>query len=293
MLKALLLFSLCLAARAARSCESIAFQWTVSEFTYDAPDSTAVGRGAIDAFVGLYLKTGGADYSCYGSWLDAWGGRVDRGKDLIWYHCINSKGRAVDETVSFAIDWKNRTLDAAHTYLCNGGSNTNLPWVATGSVALDLDCDALDALGSPTRCLTQRRRFDLLTHPESPPAVTEPPQRSNLTATPSWEVTEYSQLSAPAEPRLSESVLPGATLFILRDMGGPVTLNCTRANFTGSHPTAGTIAGSCSAAAPPLEKIALPVTFRIEMDLKLLEVTQSLECQGPSTRNWFVTPVTP
>lgn len=114
-------------ARAARSCANATapapVKWTVSEWTYDGPDKTARGRAAIDAAVGLYLTAGGNDYSCFGSWPESWAGRTKGagGGSLIWFPCVLSRGRALDETVSFAVDWEDRTLHAAHMFRCADG----------------------------------------------------------------------------------------------------------------------------------------------------------------------------
>lgn len=116
------------AALATRTCSPSTppTKWTVSEFTYDAPDiSSLPGREAVDAVVGLYLT----DYSCYGAWNESWGGLAPQNPSLpetikaplIWFPCVNSRGRAVDETVSFAVDWPARELHVAHMYTCSDG----------------------------------------------------------------------------------------------------------------------------------------------------------------------------
>jgi hypothetical protein len=108
---------------AARPCpETLApFEWTVSEWTYDAPDPTGRGRAAIDSTVGLYLVVGGVDFSCYGTWPETWEGRADDGS-LIWFSCVVNRGRMVDTTVSFAMDWKAEKLYTTHTYVCQDGA---------------------------------------------------------------------------------------------------------------------------------------------------------------------------
>jgi len=109
---------------AARPClETLTpFQWIVSEWTYDAPDPTGRGRASIDSIVGLYLTAGGTDYSCFGSWPDAWDGWGNEGRSLIWFSCVVNRGRILDTTVSFAMDWKSATLYAAHTFVCGDGA---------------------------------------------------------------------------------------------------------------------------------------------------------------------------
>ncbi len=110
-------------ATASRSCPEplLPIAWVISEWTYDAPDPTAPGRAATDAAVGLYLTTGRTDFSCFGSWPDGWDGWAERGETLIWYACDVNRGRKDDETVSFAMDWKTRTIHTAHAYTCSDG----------------------------------------------------------------------------------------------------------------------------------------------------------------------------
>jgi len=111
-------------ASAARPCLNSPpmVQWTISEWTYDAPDPTGFGRAKTDAVVGLYLTTGQTDHSCFGQWPDGWDGWADGGETLVYFSCINNRGRMDDTTLSFAMDWKTRTMHVVHTYVCSDGS---------------------------------------------------------------------------------------------------------------------------------------------------------------------------
>ena len=127
----LLLSSPITGSLAARPCPSPAspIQWTASEWTYDAPDPTGRGRAALDSVVGLYLVVGGVDFSCFGSWPEPREGFADEeGRALVWFSCVVNRGRMVDDTVSFAVDWRNnnRTLYAAHSFVCSDGDRKGL-----------------------------------------------------------------------------------------------------------------------------------------------------------------------
>ncbi|KAK3322743.1 hypothetical protein B0H66DRAFT_555135 [Apodospora peruviana] len=106
---------------ASRPCNSpnTPIKWTLGEFTYDAPDKTSP-----DTVVGLYLTTStGTDYSCYGAWRpeSSAGFLESSNTTIIWFPCVNSKGRAIDRTVSFAMDWRRKVLRAAHMFDCSNG----------------------------------------------------------------------------------------------------------------------------------------------------------------------------
>jgi hypothetical protein len=50
----------------------------------------------------------------------AWGGYFEGGSNLVWGDCLwTGPGRNTDDTVSFAMDWKNRTIHMAHAFTCD------------------------------------------------------------------------------------------------------------------------------------------------------------------------------
>ncbi|KAK0609556.1 hypothetical protein B0T17DRAFT_621606 [Bombardia bombarda] len=104
------------------------FPWTISEWTYDGPDTSLQGRASTDAVVGMYLTTDRSQYSCLGMWPEPWGGRTEDGKAVLWHACINNfqTGKLVDEEVSFALDWKKRILYAAHLFVCGDGDRNGV-----------------------------------------------------------------------------------------------------------------------------------------------------------------------
>lgn len=59
-------------------------------------------------------------YECNAEWPEAWNGWYKGGNDIIWSDCIwTGAGAGKDETVSFAVDWKNKTMYLSHTFACS------------------------------------------------------------------------------------------------------------------------------------------------------------------------------
>ncbi|KAK5655137.1 hypothetical protein OQA88_6036 [Cercophora sp. LCS_1] len=233
---------------AARPCPaSPQVQWTISEYTYDAPDPTARGRAAINAAVGLYLSTGSAEHSCFGQWPEAWNGWSADNATLIWSSCINNRGRMDDTTVSFAMDWRTRTLHAAHTFVCSDGERKGQTILSGVEVKLDLDCG-----GDPLRCLTKERRIPVTTAPKTVGC-----------ADVSWEVTGYGGLY---DLSTGVTAKEGAALFTLKGLDGGV-YRCV-SDGTGAG---GTCEGEVGTA-----------KFGFDKTTKILSIEQTKSCSGTS-----------
>jgi hypothetical protein len=108
-------------ARAARSCDNATgtFQTRLGDVRYDGPDpSKANGLATIAASL---QGSGQPLYECVGQWPEAWAGWYQGGSNLIWSDCIfTGAGNRPDDTVSFAVDWKSKTMYLAHTFACSG-----------------------------------------------------------------------------------------------------------------------------------------------------------------------------
>ncbi|KAM7186245.1 hypothetical protein V8F33_011943 [Rhypophila sp. PSN 637] len=186
-------------SHAARFCSpeanSTPIKWTISEFTYDSADKSfhAGSRSATDAVVGLYLT----DYSCYGAFNESWGGRADPESysvdaPLIWFPCVNSRGRAVDETVSFAIDWPSKELHVAHMYTCSDGDKKGQTTTSSTTIPLSISCTTGE---DSTRCITTDRSFDIHTTPDNLGSLNSPGcTAQSIGPMPSWQITSYTQL---------------------------------------------------------------------------------------------------
>lgn len=109
-------------AYAARSCDgstAASFQYRLGDVRYDSPDpSKANGLATIAASLQSTSQT--PLYECVGQWPESWAGWYDGGSSLIWGDCIwTGAGAGQDETVSFAVDWKSKTMYLAHTFACS------------------------------------------------------------------------------------------------------------------------------------------------------------------------------
>lgn len=97
------------------------YQWRVSDARYDGADPTNVGGSAIVAVSVVPTKGSyGTFFECVASWPEAWQGWADGGDNIIWSDCIwAGNGFTDDTTVSFAMDWANRTMYVSHTFACS------------------------------------------------------------------------------------------------------------------------------------------------------------------------------
>lgn len=119
-------FLLSSGASAARACGSgstaSTFQWRVSDARYDGAEP---GDTTSSATVAVSIVPGdtayGTFFECVASWPEDWEGWVggDR-SNIIWSDCIwAGNGLTDDTTVSFAVDWANRTMYVSHTFSCS------------------------------------------------------------------------------------------------------------------------------------------------------------------------------
>ncbi|KAK4183257.1 hypothetical protein QBC35DRAFT_544255 [Podospora australis] len=261
-----------LGATAQRACGNATFPWTISEWTYDGPERGRSGRVGTDSVVGLLLSNGGTTYSCIGTWPEDWEGWDERGSALIWHLCLNNFGRSVDETLSFAVDWKNRTLHVSHTFKCL--EDTGKSQLATGSIPLETTCDVpTGSSEKPSRCLTTARRFDITTQPGPTFSVTTNCNHNEGYLP--WQVTNWTQLYQ-ASP-----MYPGH-LFNARHTATNEVFKCT--SISPSSVTDANylfIEGNCtSTTAPSSNSTKGSTTFRFELDRKLLTIAQWGICPG-------------
>jgi hypothetical protein len=116
--------ALCLPSgvNAARPCGGTnggSFQYRLGDVRYDGPDPTKNNDLATIA-ASLQGNTGTPLYECVGQWPEAWAGWYQGESNLIWADCIyTGAGAGPDNTVSFAVDWDNKTMYLAHTFTCS------------------------------------------------------------------------------------------------------------------------------------------------------------------------------
>jgi hypothetical protein len=108
-------------ALAARPCgnSSTAFQYRLGDVRYDGPDPSK--NNGLATIAASLQGTGGTPlFECVGQWPEAWQGWYEGESKLIWADCIyTGAGLAQDKTVSFAVDWKKKTMYLAHTFACS------------------------------------------------------------------------------------------------------------------------------------------------------------------------------
>ncbi|KAK4172767.1 hypothetical protein QBC36DRAFT_337182 [Triangularia setosa] len=250
------------AVQAARPCPASPspISWQISEWTYDAPDQSLLGRAGTDSVVGLYLSAGGTTYSCFGMWPEEWKGFNQDKSALLWSTCVNIFGRPIDDTVSFAMDWERRVLFASHK-ICNENRVSGL---ATASIVLPISCDSTGSGGGPTRCLTTTRQINLNTTQQTrgqSPCSSAPTLGKYLA---SWEIRD--------QTRLYESTpKTDSKLFLAVNTATNETFECSGDGHTGDGAT---VQGVCA----PVGASSAIASFSFDTDRKLLTVRQSWNC---------------
>lgn len=110
---------------AARVCGSSnatsTYQWRVSDARYDsAGTSDSSSPATVAVSIVPTNRPYGTFFECVASWPEAWKGWHDDGDNIIWSECIwAGNGFTDDTTVSFAMDWANKTLYVSHTFACS------------------------------------------------------------------------------------------------------------------------------------------------------------------------------
>ena len=124
---ALALVSAAASVNAARSCGSAQFQHRIIDVRYDSADSNGERFATIAASLGSSTTP---LYECVAQWPEAWAGFYQGSSAIVWSDCIwTGAGAGADETVSFAVDWKNRTMYMAHTFSCSNNPGWVFPFL--------------------------------------------------------------------------------------------------------------------------------------------------------------------
>lgn len=108
-------------ARASRPCSdpSETFQYRLGDVRYDGPDPSK-DNGLSTIAASLQSSTQTPLYECVAQWPEEWAGWYEGGNNPVWGDCIwTGAGAGQDDTVSFAVDWKTKTLYVALTFSCS------------------------------------------------------------------------------------------------------------------------------------------------------------------------------
>jgi hypothetical protein len=114
--------SLLRGANAARVCSNATYPWRIGDMRFDGADpSKGDGHATVAASIApTTAAAGGTLFECVSSWPESWAGWYQGGSNIIWSDCIwTGNGPRSDKTVSFALDWKNRTMYLTHTFDCS------------------------------------------------------------------------------------------------------------------------------------------------------------------------------
>ncbi|KAK0650011.1 hypothetical protein B0T16DRAFT_411036 [Cercophora newfieldiana] len=176
----------------------------------------------------------------------------------------------LDETVSFAMDWKNGALHAAHAYICENGPRQGSHILATAKVNLDLDCQRSTPSSRPSRCITKSRQLTVDTRPEA--------VATNTLCTPNasgWEVRGYSTLtSSGAQGTITQPL-------VVRSLASNVTFNCVQSKAPEGSKV---VQGSCTSVGGQSGSNT-SLTFSFDPDVRILTLVQTEACSGAGAVN--------
>ncbi|KAK2603300.1 hypothetical protein N8I77_009766 [Diaporthe amygdali] len=265
-------------AGAARICGSSnatsTYQWRLSDARYDSAAPSDNGGPATLA-VSIVPTNGsyGTFFECFAAWPDAWKGWQDGGDNIIWSNCIwAGNGFNIDNTVSFAVDWANKTMYVSHTFACSDAEGAD--GLATGILPLNMNC-ATTAEGSETCALVPSDSKGFTT--KGGPTPQEPGSVCPGTADSyqSWQVEQWKrQYEWPPGSSLSDP--PKADTgpaFVLRNMRTreAESFSCTNSGKIEDEKFTGTCVAADQASLSTAE-------FVFDRKLDMLTITQHWQC---------------
>lgn len=197
-------------AHAARPCSGTgSFQYPMGDVRYDGPDPS---KGNDIATIAASLGRSPL-YECVAQWPESWAGwhESEGGSRLIWADCIwTGAGLGQDESVSFAVDWKTKTMYLAHVFDCS--DDPGAQGLATGSISIDFNCTTVAEDGS-SFCVPEststgaRPTLSVTTELAPPPLDPTATCADNAARYQSWKVENWYVLLLNIQGLL-ESALP-------------------------------------------------------------------------------------
>ncbi|GAB1312826.1 Ig-like domain-containing protein [Madurella fahalii] len=267
------------AANAARPCGGAgSYQYPMGDVRYDSPDpNKGNGLATIAASLGRSPL-----YECVAQWPESWAGWYEGGTNLIWADCIwTGAGLGQDESVSFAVDWKTKTMYLSHVFDCSDQAGSQ--GLATGSISLEVNCTTVEEDGSsfciPLSTSTGTRPA-LSVNTELEPASLNATSTcaENVERYQSWKVEQWLRRiemepgSSPTNPKLVSDSGPS---FTLRSMTNNNVFSCAPVEQQNN-----TFIGECQSANNETASISTEFTF--DAELNILHVAQHWDC-GDST----------
>ncbi|KAK1761696.1 hypothetical protein QBC33DRAFT_462861 [Phialemonium atrogriseum] len=268
-------------ANAARACgnepKPSTYQWRINAVRYDGADPSS---GSGDATVAVSISPNSSTlFECVAEWPEEWAGWYEGGSNIIWSDCIwTGNGPRNDNTVSFATDWKNKTMYLTHSFDCSDREGTDA--LATGFTTLDMNCT--EAVEGTSHCVSVSNDARLAIVTEQEPARLDVSSAcaDNSNRYQSWELEEWHRRYEMAP----ESTVPPPEedtdlSFTLRNMANTDVFNCT---ISGKQLQNATLDGVCESTAGE----ANPTTaanFRFDPERDMLTITQQWNCSDLSS----------
>ncbi|KAK5655223.1 hypothetical protein OQA88_6122 [Cercophora sp. LCS_1] len=263
-------------ASAARVCGNgtSVFQHRIIEVRYDGADPA---RETKVATIAASLSNSGTPlYECVAQWPEDWAGWYQGGNEIIWSDCIwTGAGFGQDDTVSFAVDWKNKTIYLSHTFACS--DKRGFEGIASGVLHADFECATQDGANFCFPSVTAtgaRPDLRISTHAGPSPLDATLSCAENTKRYQSWRVEgwkrEFQMTPGTAAPDKPLPLDSGPT-FTLRSVSNNATSSCTTVTRTN-----GVFEGACKIGKPLGWKQETSFTF--DPKLNVLELSQLSAC---------------
>ncbi|KAL1838406.1 hypothetical protein VTJ49DRAFT_2690 [Mycothermus thermophilus] len=265
-------------AWAARPCtgETVNFEYRLGDVRYDGPDPSK-NNGLATIAASLQTSTGTPVFECVAQWPEQWAGWFEGDNKPVWADCIfTGAADAQDDTVSFAVDWKTKTIYLVHTFGCSDKPGS--VGLATGSITLDVTCitsddnsycvpEAPEGAVRPTLNIQTKLR-QVPTGPAS--ACDEAYSLYHGWVVEGW-LREIEMLPG-AVPTTPNIVFDSGPSFQIKNVASGDMLSCSSAGKVN-----GTFAGACEAVD---EESSTNAEFQFDTELNMLEITQRWTCGG-------------
>ncbi|KAI1300608.1 hypothetical protein F5Y03DRAFT_397085 [Xylaria venustula] len=270
------------ADRACSSSGSSSYLWRVSDARFDGGDPSIANAKAVIA-VSIIPNTTNTFFECVAEWPDSWAGWSPVDNNIIWSDCIwSGAGPTLDTTVSFALDWKSRTMYLSHTFACSDKKGSDS--MATGSFNLDLDCE--NATDESTSCTlkssTTSPGLQVKTVPSAPRLALNSTCDENAKAYQSWQLDNWQRqyMLTPGDP-ITPPPMDSGPSFTLHNIANGDIFDCT----PGSETKNNTFDGTCTQAAHSSMPTNTKASFHFDPVLDMLRITQNWECGAESAFN--------
>jgi hypothetical protein len=244
---------------------------------YDSPDPSKK-NGLATIAASLQSSTGTPLYECVAQWPESWAGWYKGGSEPVWGDCIfTGAGIGADDTVTFAVDWKNKTMYLSHTFACSDRPGTE--GLATGSIQLDVNCTAPADDGS-SYCILKststgaRPTLNIATKLAAASLNATSPCADNTKRYQSWKLRDWLRRivmepgSSPTNPKLVSDSGPS---FTLQNMASGDVFRCATSGKENA-----TFVGGCQSA----NGTTTTAEFQFDSQLNMLEITQHWKCDS-------------